>query len=352
MTKTHMRKPIGIALIGAGMIAKTHVAALSAAQDVAQLRAIISRRPERARKLAEFYDGPAPLFSDDLSAVAADPTVQIAIVATPPSVRKDVIETLARAGTHILLEKPVGRTLDEAREVVAICEREDVTLGVLFQHRVRAPSIAAAHHVASGALGTLGLVEIEVPLWRDQSYYDELDRGTYARDGGGVMITNAIHSLDLALSLTGPVIAVQAMTATTLLHQMEAEDFAVAGLRFSCGAVGSFVASTAMYPHRTEVIRLHFEHASLRIDKNALEIDWRDGRHAVEAQGEVSQTTAPLSGGKHEWHQAVIEDFIHSVQTGTKPLVAGKEALVSHMVIEAIEKSSKTGSPVDLEINP
>lgn len=109
MTKTHMRKPIGIALIGAGMIAKTHVAALSAAQDVAQLRAIISRRPERARKLAEFYDGPAPLFSDDLSAVAADPTVQIAIVATPPSVRKDASKHLrALARTSFWKSRSAG----------------------------------------------------------------------------------------------------------------------------------------------------------------------------------------------------------------------------------------------------
>lgn len=348
MTKVDTNLPIGVALIGAGMIAKTHVAALSAARDVAQLRSVISRRPERARYLAELYDGPVPVFSDDLAAVAADPSIPVAIVATPPSVRKEVIDTLARAGTHILLEKPVGRTPEEALEVVEICERENVMLGVLFQHRMRAPAIAAARHVASGALGKLGLVEIDVPLWRDQSYYDELGRGTYARDGGGVMITNAIHSLDLAMSLAGPVTGVQAMTATTSLHRMEAEDFAVAGLRFACGAVGSFVASTAMFPHRTEIIRLHFKHGSLRIDKDALEISWRDGRRSVEAQSAAEGEVKPLSGGKHEWHQAVIEDFIDAVRSGRKPMVSGREALLSQEVIAAIERSSRTGSAVDL----
>lgn len=295
-----------------------------------------------------FVKASPPEFSADLSAVAADPSIPMAIVATPPSVRKEVIEELAKAGTHILLEKPVGRTLAEALEVVEICERAGVTLGVVFQHRSRAPAIAAACHVASGALGSLGLVEIAVPLWRDQSYYDESGRGTYARDGGGVMMTNAIHSIDLALSLTGPVASVQAMTATTPLHRMEAEDFAVAGLRFSCGAVGSFLASTAVYPHRTEVIRLHFENGSLRIDKNALEVSWRDGRSKVEAKAGAAGDDRPLSGGKHEGHRSVIEDFVDTLRLGRKPMVTGREALISHQLIEAIETSSRTGRPVDL----
>ncbi|MBU2957985.1 Gfo/Idh/MocA family oxidoreductase [Paracoccus sp. 1_MG-2023] len=348
MTKSIDADPVGVALIGAGMIAPTHVAALSDARDKVRLRTVISRRPERAQHLAELYAGETPEFSSDLAAVAADPSIQVAIVATPPSVRRDVIAELARSGTHILLEKPVGRNPHEAREVVEICEKAGVTLGVLFQHRMRAPSQAAARLVADGGLGRLGLVEIAVPLWRAQSYYDELDRGTYERDGGGVLITNAIHSIDLALSLTGPVASVQAMTATTSLHRMEAEDFAVAGLRFRNGAAGSLIAGTAMYPHRTEVIRLHFDNASLRLDKDALQIDWRDGRHEVEAQDDAPRDVNPLSGGKHEWHQAVIEDFIDALRHGRKPMVTGREALISHDLIAAIEASSRDGRRIDL----
>lgn len=336
-----------VALIGAGMIARTHVAALSAAREVVRLRAVVSTRPGRARYLEAFYEGEPPVFTDSLSNIAADPAIDFAIVATPPSVRKDVIAKLAGAGKHILLEKPVGRTVEEAEEVVAICERAGVTLGVVFQHRMRAPSIAVARLVAGSTLGQLGLIEITVPLWRDQTYYDELGRGTFARDGGGVMLTNAIHSLDLALSLTGPVTRVRAMTATTPLHRMEAEDFAVAGFDFACGAVGSFVASTAMFPHRTEVIRLHYDKASLRIDKNALEVSWRDGRTTTEgnpADGDMR----PLSGGKHEWHQAVIENFIDAIRTGRDPMVTGRAALVPQRLIAAIEASSREGRPVTM----
>ncbi len=347
-----MDKPVenaqmGVALVGAGMIAKTHVAALSAAGDVARLHAVVSRRPERAHYLKEYCHGVEPVFTDDLTGIVNDPAIQMVIVATPPSVRDELISALAVAGKHVLLEKPVGRTTEEAVEVVEICERAGVTLGVLFQHRVRAPAVAAKRIVESGELGRLGLVEIAVPLWRDQSYYDEPGRGTYARDGGGVMITNGIHSLDLALSLTGPVTRVQAMTATTPLHRMEAEDFALAGLSFANGASGSFVASTAMYPHRTEVITLHFEKGSLRMDKDTLVLSRRDGTSEEVARTAPGPEEGILSS-RYDWHQAVIEDFIDAVRAGRKPLVTGREALVSHRLIGAIETSSRTGRPVDL----
>lgn len=299
MENTTGNKPLGVALTGAGMIAKTQFTALSTARETMRLDAVVSRHPERASYLAGFYEGAAPLFTADPDKVAASSSIQMAIVATPPNVRSGLIRKLAVAGKHILLEKPVGRTVAEVQEVVDICERARVNLWVVFQHHTRASSVAASRLVADGALGKLGLVEISVPLWRPQSYYDEPGRGTYDRDGGGVMITNAIHSLDLALSLTGPVAGVQAMTATTPLHRMEAEDFAVAGLHFACGAVGSFVASTAMFPHRTESITLHCENGSLRIDKDSLVVDWRDG--CRDAVGQAADGTAdPLLGGRHE----------------------------------------------------
>jgi UDP-N-acetyl-2-amino-2-deoxyglucuronate dehydrogenase len=348
MTKPLTTAPIGVALIGAGMIAPTHIAALSAIQPQLCLRTVVSNRPERATHYASQYAGPAPLFTADLAQVLGDPTIQMAIVATPPSVRIDLITALAGSGTHILLEKPVARTLDEAQQVVDICDRARVTLGVLFQHRMRAPSVAAARLIASGSLGRLGHVEIAAPLWRDQAYYNELGRGTYARDGGGVLLTQAIHTIDLALSLTGPVTSVRAMTATTPLHQMEAEDFAVAGLTFANGAVGSLIASTASFPQRPETITLHFTHASLCVGTSNLSLKWRDNRPCEDAQITGPATDAGPAIAKHEWHQAVIEDFATALRQGHPPMVTGHAALAAHQLITAIEESSRTGQPVTL----
>ncbi len=342
------KQPVGVALIGAGMIAQTHVKALSDACPVVRLDKIVSRHPERAQHLAAHYKGKTPQFISDLSAVTSDPAIQMAIVATPPSVRDDIIAPLALAGKHILLEKPVARTTDEAIRVVDICENAGVKLGVLFQHRVRPPAQVAAQIIAKGDLGKLGHVEVVVPLWRDQSYYDELGRGTYARDGGGVLLTNGIHSIDLALSFTGPVTSVQAMTATSPLHRMEAEDFAVAGLQFANGAVGSLVASTATFPHGTEVITLHFERASLRMTKDELITSWRDGRVETTAQAPADPNEVHLTGGKTVWHQKVIENFADAIRNDHPPLVTGREALAAHRLITAIETSSRTGQRVDV----
>lgn len=339
---------VGVALIGAGMIAKTHVEALSATRAKTRLEAIVSRHPERAQHLAQHYDGSAPLFTNDITAIANNPDVQVAIVATPPSVRIDLIKSLTDAGKHILLEKPVARTTGEAVQVVEICERAGVTLGIVFQHRMRASSKAAAQLIKSGTLGEPGLVEIAVPLWREQSYYDELDRGTYARDGGGVLITQAIHTIELALSLTGPVTQVQAMTATTNLHSMEAEDFAVAGLRFASGAVGSLVTSTATFPHGREKITLHYQHGSVHVAGDTMDVFWRDGRHE---QSALSSTNTGEDGpiiSKYESHQAIIEDFIDAVQHDREPIVNGRAALGVHRLIEAIENSSRTGTPISV----
>ncbi|MFK7889570.1 MAG: Gfo/Idh/MocA family protein [Granulosicoccus sp.] len=338
-----------VALVGAGMIAQRHVSALSAACRLARLVTIVSRHPDRARHLSQYYEGPPPKFVSDLSCVVHDPAVQVVIVATPPSVRIELIRALSAAGKNILLEKPVARNVNEAEQVVQICERAGVKLGVLFQHRMRLSSQAAKRLLLDGTLGKPGHIEIAVPLWREQSYYDELERGTYARDGGGVLITQAIHTMDLALSLAGPVTRVQAMTATTPLHRMEAEDFAVAGLQFASGAVGSLVASTATYPHGCESITIHCSEGSIRLEAEVLKISWRDGRseqYPPIKTCEEQRSNTP----KHEWHQSVIEDFIIAVKRDCKPMVTGHEALAAHRLIEAIELSSSEGVAVDLPL--
>ncbi len=337
--------PKRAALIGAGMVAATHVAACAEARGVA-LHAIQSRSPDRARALADraaALTGQPVTVHPDLAAVAADPAVDFAIILTPPDARAAVIRPLAEAGKHILLEKPMGRTAAEAREVVAICEAAGVRLGVVFQHRMRAASLQAAGLVATGDLGPLGLVQIEVPWWRDQSYYDEPGRGTYARDGGGVLISQAIHTLDLALSLAGPVRAVRAMATTTRFHDMEAEDFVAAGLEFEVGAAGSLVASTASFPGGAESITLHFDRASLRLQAGELHVHWRDGRHEVQGAAGGTGGGADPMAFTHDWHRAVIEDFAAALTEGRAPAITGHDALAVHDLIDALTRSAREG---------
>ncbi|CAN0604978.1 unnamed protein product, partial [Ectocarpus sp. 12 AP-2014] len=185
----------------------THAAAINASKKVT-LKGVAARRQESAQAFAAKHG--VETYAD-AAAIAADPEIDFAIIVTPPNARAELIEPLARAGKPILLEKPVARDGKEAEQVVTLCEDAGVKLGIVFQHRMRQASKKATELVASGSLGALGVAEINVPWWREQAYYDEPGRGTYVRDGGGVLISQAIHTLDLALSLTGPVASVQAM---------------------------------------------------------------------------------------------------------------------------------------------
>lgn len=341
-------------LIGAGMVARTHLTACVHAKGVT-LQGVMSRSLHSARALAAegLVQTGLPLqVYDSLEAVAADPDVDFAIVLTPPNARLAIIGVLATAGKHILLEKPVGRNATEAREVVRLCRAAGVTLGVVFQHRMREASLKAAQMVANSDLGALGVAEISVPWWRNQRYYDEPGRGTYERDGGGVLISQAIHTIDLALSLTGPVRSVCAMAATTRFHKMEAEDFVTAGLQFVNGAVGSLVASTASFPGRAETIVLHFDKASLTLDSGRLLVRWSNGKE--ECFGAKSGTGGGVDpmAFTHEWHQSVLEDFAASLDSGNQPAITGEDALAAHDLIEAILKSAQIGKTTELSTCP
>ncbi|MEO3997031.1 Gfo/Idh/MocA family oxidoreductase [Mesorhizobium sp. CAU 1732] len=336
---------IGVGIVGAGMVAGTHVRALQDLRDIAKVEGVYSRNGDRLARFCEEWSVPPARDIDDL---LANPAVDVLIILTPPNARLDIVKKAAAAGKHILLEKPVERTLAAASALVDIARDAGVVMGVVFQHRFRDVSIKLAELVGSGTFGALGFAQVNVPWWRPQSYYDEPGRGTYERDGGGVLINQAIHTLDLLLTYTGPVAEVTAMTATTRLHRMEAEDFATAGVTFGAGAVGAIVATTASYPGSPESIELHFERASTLLRAGTLTVSWRDGR--IETFGEVSATGggADPMAFTHDWHAAAQRDFIEALRDGRPPAVTGEEALKVHALIDAMSLSSRERRPVSV----
>ncbi|MEM9010964.1 MAG: Gfo/Idh/MocA family oxidoreductase [Pseudomonadota bacterium] len=341
--------PFGVALIGLGMVAGTHARALAElAPDIA-VRGVLSRSPDRARAFAADHALADARIYQDVAEIAADADVDAAIVLTPPNARIEIVEALAAAGKHLLLEKPVERTTAAAAEIVRRAEDAGVTLGIVFQHRMREGAGHLRQLLAEGALGQIGLVEIDVPWWRDQSYYDAPGRGTYARDGGGVLISQAIHTLDLVLSLAGPVAEVQAMAATTRFHRMEAEDFVAAGLTFASGAVGALGASTASFPGGAEGFTLHGEAGSATLRGDTLTLHWRDGR--VEETGATEGTGggADPMAFPHGWHRDLIADFAEAARTGRPPVCPGREALRVHALIDALTLSAREGRRVAVE---
>ncbi|MCU9840198.1 Gfo/Idh/MocA family oxidoreductase [Ruegeria sp. WL0004] len=339
-------KPMHTVLIGLGMVTDLHANAIAATDGEVVLAAVYARNPERAHAFANRHGGPRVMTS--LDEIVADRTLDFAILATPPDARAPYIPTFARRGLPVLTEKPLARTVDEARALIETCETAGLPLGVLLQHRMRPAALALQNRLAQGELGEIATVELRVPWWRDQSYYDTPGRGTRSRDGGGVLITQAIHSLDLMLQFCGPVADVQAITATSPLHQMEAEDFAAAALRFRSGAVGSVMASVTHYPGGAEEIVINCTAGSAHLAANRLMLH-RHG-HPPEEIGTLSGTGggADPMAFSHDWHRAVIADFAEALRNGRQPAITGRSALPVQALIAAIERSARTGQRQDV----
>jgi len=339
-------RKLGLGVVGAGMAAKPHALALDALRDRVEVRGVWRRDAAARDAFCAQYGFPP---ADSLEALLEDPGVEAILLLTPPNAREPIVRAAAAAGKHVLMEKPVERTTAAAERIVALCDQAGVTLGIVFQHRFRAASRALAEKVASGLLGPLHAVHLVVPWWRPQEgYYDRPGRGTLAQDGGGVLITQAIHSLDLMLSLTGPARTVTALAATTGLHRMETEDFVAGGLEFANGAVGALMATTASYPGGPESLTLNFEKASATLAGGTLTLKWLDGHS--ESIGETSEGGggADPMAFPFDWHMAQIADFADAVQQGRQPVSTGHSALAVHRLIDALLRSSREGRRVEV----
>lgn len=332
---------LGLGIVGAGMGAKPHALALQALKDEIAVLGVYRRNRAELDGFCQTYGFPA---AQSYEALLTDPRLDMLLVLTPPNARQDIVAAAAKAGKHVLIEKPVERTTAAAERLTAQCQAAGIVLGVIFQHRFRNASRALAERIAAGAFGALQTVQVTVPKWRSQQgYYDQPGRGTLAQDGGGVLMNQAIHTLDLMLSLCGTVSEVVAMTATSGFHRMETEDFAVAGLRFANGAVGSLTASTAHFPDMPEQLTLGFAKATAMLKGPVLDIFWQDGRtEQVGEAGNASSNTDPMAG-PFIWHQRQIADFAAALREGREPVSTGQTALGAHRLIDAIMDSARLG---------
>lgn len=347
MTKTILN----IAIIGTGMVAKTHLLAINDLRHRLNLTGVLGRNSSRTEafvdEAARLLNKPVKQYSD-IDALASDDALDFVIVLTPPNARVEITQKLAQNGISILMEKPVERSLDAATQIVEHCEKSGVRLGIVFQHRVRDVSQKLATLIKDGVLGDLYIADVVVPWWRDQAYYNEPGRGTYQRDGGGVLISQAIHSLDLMLSLTGKVSRVQAMARTSKFHRMESEDYVSAGLEFENGAIGSIVATTASYPGDAETITLHFEKAVARLQAGVLSLHWLSGKSETFGVDGASGGGADPMAFTHDWHKDIIEDFAESLIHNREPIASGRKALDVHHLIDAIVTSSEQSRAISL----
>jgi predicted dehydrogenase len=337
------KKKHRLAIVGLGMAVTPHAQSLVDLGDRIEVAWAYSPTETRRRSFAARFPFPV---TGDFAAIAADPTIDVVLVLTPPDAHLSIVRELAAAGKHVLLEKPLEATLGGAEDVVGVCERAGVTLGVVFQHRFRPASLALAAKLAAGELGTLANAAVSVRWWRPQSYYDEPGRGTLARDGGGVLLTQAIHSLDLFLSLTPPLAEVAAFAATSALHRMETEDAVAAALRFEGGALGALDATTAAYPGFPERIDLVGTKATAVLTSSKLDFHHHDGRRETIGEDAAGGGGADPMAFAHDAHRGVLVEFLDAIDAGRAPVNSGRAALRVHYLIDALLESSRRRAPV------
>ena len=340
-----MSARLRIGVVGAGLGSAPHFKSLLELADQVDVAWLHVRQPGR---LSPSALPPGAIVTGRYEDLLEDPLMQAVLILTPPNTHLDLVQRAARAGKHVLLEKPIEVSLAGAEALVAVCEQHQVLLAVMLQHRLRESSVALAALIAGGELGELTGASCSMRWWRPQSYYDEPGRGTMARDGGGVLITQAIHTLDLLLSLTGLPEQVTALARTSAVHRMECEDSVVAVLSFANGAIGSIDATTAAYPGFSERIALNFTRGSASLEAGEMQAELMDGRRLSAGARQATGTGANVMAFDHQPHRAVIADFLQAIRQGQTPAVSGRSALQVHRLIAALTDSAQSGRAVSL----
>jgi UDP-N-acetyl-2-amino-2-deoxyglucuronate dehydrogenase len=350
-----MREKFGFGIIGCGGIGAVHAEALTQVPD-AQLVAVADISAERARQLAATY-GSTP-YTDVMEMLSRE-QLNIVIVCTPNGEHGKYACQVMRSGRHVIVEKPMEISHAAIEEMLRVQQQTGVKLAVTSQHRFDPASIQMHNLVEEQAFGRLVLGTVTVPWWRSQAYYDDGWHGTWRFEGGGTLMTQALHSIDLLQWLMGPVKSIYGYT-DTLVHRMETEDVAVAILRFANGALGTIAATTGAYPSVTTRIELFGEKGSAIIENDTLAYLHlaRDEHEEVASSGaasgpkkqesnsgSIAQDPAALSMRSHVLQTA---DMIRAIREDGTPLVDGQAGRHPVEIILGIYESARTRKEVFL----
>jgi predicted dehydrogenase len=336
----------GFGIVGLGMIAEFHARAI-AAMTGGRLVAALSRNRDKAERFCAEHGGKAYA---DMQAFLADPQLQVVTVCTPSGLHRDPALQAAAAGKHVVVEKPLEITPERCDAIISACQRSGVRLATVFPSRFADAAMLVKRAIDDGRFGRLTLGSAYIKWWRTQEYYDSgAWRGTWDLDGGGALMNQSIHAIDLLQWFMGPVRSVSAH-ADCLAHQrIEVEDVAAAVLRFDSGALGVIEGSTAAYPGQLKRLEVCGTEGSMILEQDSLK-QWEFAEELPEDAGNRERFAAGESAGGQSdpkaisftGHQRQFEDFVRALDGGT-PLVDGAEGRKSVAIINAIYRSARLG---------
>ncbi len=335
-------------IIGVGNIAPLHATAIKNTPG-AELVAVATRNPERGSRFVRDYGG---ILCADYRDLIASKDVDAVTICTPHDLHAPMTINAAAAGKHVLCEKPMARTMADCDAMIAACERAGVTLGVIFQSRFEPQTRKLKLLLEAGTLGRLVWVSANTIWYRsDEYYHNDPWRRTWDRAGGGVLINQAIHAIDLLLWLTGFPARVTALMRT-LNHSIEVEDAVIAMLEYLDNCIGVVQATTAAFPGLSERLEFYGTRGSAIYHKGEGRLEW----HLVEPREDHIEQ-ADVSGGaarpmdiSDAGHIAQFQDFAASLREHRVPLVDGHEGRRSVELVEAIYHAARANTTTSLPL--
>lgn len=346
-------KPIGFAIVGTGSIAENHAGAIQAAEH-AVLRAVTNRSLEKTKSFVQSY--PADI-EPDLESLLNRDDVDVVCITTPTGNHAEIAIPAFQAGKHVLCEKPLDINLERIDRMLAAARENDRILASVFQSRFGAGAKTLKNAVEQGRFGQLTVCNVKTKWWRSQEYYDGGGwRGTWEMDGGGALMNQGIHGVDLLQWLVGVPKEVQAFSATLAHQRIETEDTLLANLKYSHGALGNIECTTSAYPGFARTIEISGDQGSAFLKDDIL-THWefakplpedekiRDEQPESKLQGGASNPKLASSYG----HQMHVEDLVRAIREGQPVAIPGEEGRNAVAIIEAIYESAKSGTPVPVQ---
>ena len=339
---------IHVGLIGGGNISETHARAARAVPGMA-VAAIYGTNAERVDRLSREHGARA--YTDFESFLAHRP-MDLVVIGSPSGLHADQGIAAARRGLHVLTEKPLDVTTERADALIEAAKQARVKLGVIFQDRMKPDICKLKQWIDHGVIGKPLLVDARVKWYRPPEYYAGSKwRGKLALDGGGALMNQGVHTVDLLLWLLGDVTRVQARIAAAL-HTIEAEDTAVATLEFASGALCTLEATTAAYPGYPRRVEITGSHGTVILEHDRIvAADLRnapagllEGSTGDQNQSASSAVVSDISG-----HKAILEDFLRAIEQDATPVCDGPEGRRSVALIEQIYRVARSNCSSGLQ---
>jgi len=370
----HLAMPkFRFAIVGCGVIHGTHIDAIKDLSNDAELVAVCDEKPERAQQTAEKHGVAA---YSDVETLLKEADFDILNVCTPSGLHAKVGVMGANAGKHIVCEKPIDVSLEAADALINACERNGVKLVVISQSRYSSGMQQLKRYLDEGKLGKLAYAESVTKWYRTQTYYDSGGwRGTWALDGGGALTNQGVHYVDQLRWIMGPVKSVAATMATRAHERIEVEDIVSATIEFESGAVGTLLASTAMFPGWRQAIEVYGTGGTVVVEDNKLKEahflygDEEQSMFGVKSRppevknfvaafpeadttgapglGQASSNPAAITNNGHVEH---IKDLMGAIRENRDMFVNGREGRNALELILAVYQSARTGQRVYLPL--